>query len=93
MPPIDSHVLTPDEMHEMRKVMLGWSFKRLSAATLISTAQLCQFETKIGNLRPDQLRLCEKVLMRAVRNRGAAITKLVAGERVDGRRPQIAVGA
>lgn len=80
MPP----VLTPEAMHEMRKVILGWPYKRFSQAVRVSAAQLCEYETGIGNLRRDQLETCERVLMKAVRDQGSRIAR-VTGGRTGGR--------
>ena len=81
MPVDDDVVLTPEDMRELRTILL-WSFTDLSRRTRIPRSTLCEYETKRGTLKPDRQELCRKVLMEAMIAHGARIAKLVAGEKV-----------
>jgi hypothetical protein len=80
MPVDGAAVLSPAEMREMREIV-GVTFTQLSKATGISRAQFCEYSTGVGNLRGDQIEICERVLRKAMVAHGARIAKLVAGEK------------
>jgi predicted transcriptional regulator len=82
MAPTDSNnILPPEQMNAMRTCS-GLSFRDLWRATRISCAQLCDYENGKTNLRDDQLRACERVLLRAVRERERQIATLLSSSRV-----------
>ena len=83
--PDDNAVLTPDELHTMRKVLVGWSFKRLSRTAKISIPQLCDFERKRGNLRREQLETCARILRGELSKRRRDINSVLGSVASDGR--------
>ena len=77
--PADAPVLTPEEMRELRMLLL-WSFTDFSKRARVPRSTLCEYETKRGNLKPARQASCRKVLMQAMVAHSAKIAKLVAGE-------------
>jgi hypothetical protein len=80
IPTDSSTILPPKEMYAMRKCG-GCSFRRLSRSVKVSTTQLCEYENGKASLREDQLRTCEKVLLRIIREKNKQIVALLAQER------------
>ena len=71
----------PLSPHQMRTMMdiSGMTYTQLCRATKISRAQLCDYAARGGRLRSDQLAACESALLKAVRDRGVEIERLVSG--------------
>ncbi len=68
-------VLTPVELRNLRR-LAGWTLRRLSKEAHISVTQISQFETGQNGLRLDQVKTCEKLLLRAAAERSQAISAL-----------------
>jgi hypothetical protein len=77
--PVDQSALTPAQFVEMKKVT-GLTYARLQKIAGVSRARMSEYATGVGKLRPEQIAAIEKALLKAIRERGAAISKLVAGE-------------
>jgi hypothetical protein len=69
-------VLSPLEMKTLRKRHAGWTLKMLSEQAKVSIAQLSQFENGRNGLRLDQVRVCEKLLLRAAAEHEQMISML-----------------
>jgi hypothetical protein len=73
-------ILSPNELRVLRKQMAGMTLKTLSELSKISITQLSQYENGTNGLRLDQIQVCEKLLLAAVRSRSQVISKLLAPE-------------
>jgi hypothetical protein len=73
-------ILKPEELKLLRKQVLGWSLKHLAKSSSVSVTQLCVFERGYGNLKPTQLRSCQRVLTRGLQDRGKQIAQLLSGQ-------------
>jgi hypothetical protein len=69
-------VLSPLEMKTLRKKHAAWTLKMLSEQSKVSIAQLSQFENGRNGLRLDQVRVCEKLLLRAAAEHEQMISAL-----------------
>jgi hypothetical protein len=69
-------VLSPLEMKTLRKKHAAWTLKMLSEQSKVSIAQLSQFENGRNGLRLDQVRVCEKLLLRAAAEHEQMISML-----------------
>jgi transcriptional regulator with XRE-family HTH domain len=74
-------ILTPAELRTLRK-LAGWTLDRLTQESKVSKTQLSQYENGRNGLRVDQLKTCERLLLRAAADKSQTIRTLF-GKRVE----------
>ena len=69
-------VLSPNEMRTLRKTHAGMTLETLSRLSRVSIPQLSNFETGQNGLTLEQVKTCERILLRAAAEREQNISKL-----------------
>ena len=73
-------VLTPNEMHVLRKELAGVTLDTLSELAKVSKTQLSQYERGLNGLTRSQVETCKKILLDAARSRSQALSVLLSRE-------------
>ena len=73
-------VLTPNEMHVLRKELAGMTLDTLSELSKVSKTQLSQYDRGRNGISQSQAATCKKILLDAARARSQALSVLLSHE-------------